>query len=320
MNENPYLPAESIRKAAVKGMENVNRYSELKYLSELKKLIATYNNLSLDRVILSPGSDFLLRELINIFSKGRKVIMVSPSFFPVSQYAMKLARKLTKIQLSPPGFKLDPDLILNELDEPTLLIIDNPNNPTGAFLLDNKLAEKILQNKNTLLLVDEAYYEFSGQTFAGLISKYPNLAITRTMDKAFSLAGLRLGYLLAGDCFKDQFSDFPALLSRPTLFAAIEALKNPEYLTQNIDKIISEKIRIEEELKKTKIEVFPGSVNFILVRSKVPGFARKLMDSGILIKDLSDEWLEGFYRISIGLPEENDALLSIIKNNLKWLK
>ena len=82
-----------------------------------------------------------------------------------------------------------------------------------------------MQIKNVLQLVDEAYYEFSKQTFAGLIKKYPNLAITRTMDKAFSLAGLRIGYLLAGDYFKDQFFDFPAFLSRPTLFAAIEALK-----------------------------------------------------------------------------------------------
>jgi histidinol-phosphate aminotransferase len=317
MNENPYLPAESIRKEAVKGMENANRYSEIKYLNELKKLIGNYNNLPLDRVILSPGSDFLIREIINVFSKDRKIIMVKPSFFPVSQYAMKLARKLTNIQLSPPGFKLDPDLILNELDEPTLLIIDNPNNPTGAILLDNKLVENILKNKNVLLLVDEAYYEFSGQTFADLIKKYPNLALTRTMDKAFSLAGLRLGYFLAGDCFKDQFSDFPAFISRPTLFAAIEALKNPEYLTQNIKKIMSERVRIEEELKKTGIEVFPGSTNFILIKSKVPDFGKKLMDSGILIKDLSEEWLNGFYRISIGLPEENDALLSIVKKIYK---
>jgi len=82
-----------------------------------------------------------------------------------------------------------------------------------------------------------------------------------------------------------------------------------------IKKIISEKARVEEELKKTGIEVFPGSTNFILIKSKIPDFARKLMDSGIIIKDLSEEWLNGFYRISIGLPDENDAILSIIKNN-----
>jgi len=179
--------------------------------------------------------------------------------------------------------------------------------------LDNKLVENILQNKNVLLLIDEAYYEFSGQTFASLIKKYPNLAITRTMNKAFSLAGLRFGYLLAGDCFKDHFSDFPAFLSRPTLFAAIEALKNPGYLKINVNKILSEKVRVEKELTKMRIQIFPGSTNFILIKSEVPNFEKKLMDSGILIKDLSEEWLNGFYRISIGLPEENDALLSIIK-------
>jgi len=82
-----------------------------------------------------------------------------------------------------------------------------------------------------------------------------------------------------------------------------------------IKKIISEKARVEEELKKTGIEVFPGSTNFILIKSKIPDLGKKLMDSGIIIKDLSEEWLNGFYRISIGLPEENDALLSTIKNN-----
>ncbi|MEA1981236.1 MAG: aminotransferase class I/II-fold pyridoxal phosphate-dependent enzyme [candidate division Zixibacteria bacterium] len=314
MNENPYSPAKSIQKAAIKGLDQINRYSESKYLIELKKLLGDYNNVSSDSIVVSHGSDLLLREIINIFSKDRKIIMVGPSFFPIAQYALKQASRFTKIKISPPDFKLDHNLLLNELNEPTLLIIDNPNNPTGRILLDNELVEKILQNTNALLLVDEAYYEFSGQTFAGLIQKYPNLAIIRTMDKAFSLAGLRLGYLLVGDFFKDQFSDFPAFLSRPTLFAAIEALKNPEYLTINVNKILSEKTRVEKELTKIGIQVFPGSANFILIKSKFPDFGKKLMDSGIIIKDLSEQWLNGFYRISIGLPTENDTLLSIIKN------
>ena len=315
MNENPYLPDDNILRAANNGIEKLNRYSESKYLFELKELLGDYNNVPSDRIVLSHGSGLLIREIINVFSKDRKIIMLSPSFFPVSQYALKQASRLTKIQVSPPDFKLDHNLLLNELDEPALIIIDSPNNPTGKLLLDIDLVENILKNKNVLLLVDEAYYEFSGQTFASLIKKYPNLAITRTMDKAFSLAGLRLGYLLAGDYFKDQFSDFPAFLSRPTLFAAIEALKSPDYLKQNIKIVLSERTRIVEEIKKTGIEVFPGSTNFILIKSNIPDFARKLMDSGIIIKDLSEEWLNGFYRISIGLPEENDVLLSSIKNN-----
>jgi len=317
MNENPYLPNDNILRAANNGIEKLNRYSELKYLIELKELLGNYNNVPSNRIVLSHGSDLLIREIINIFSKDRKIIMLSPSFFPVAQYALMQASRLTKIQISPPDFKLDRDLLLNELDEPALIIIDNPNNPTGKLLLDIDLVEKILQNKNALLLVDEAYYEFSGKTFAGMIERYANLAITKTMDKAFSLAGLRLGYLLMGSYFKDCFANFPVYLSTPTLFAAIEALKNPEYLIQNTKKIITERKRIEEELKKIGIEVFPGSTNFILIKSEIPAFGKKLIDSGILIKDLSEEWLNGFYRISIGLPEENDALLSIVKKIYK---
>ena len=313
INENPYSPAKSIQKAAIEGLEKVNRYSEPKDVIELKELLGKYNNVPIERIVLSHGSDLLLREIINIFSKDRKIIMVSPSFFPVAQYALKQARRLTRIQISPPDFKLDPIFLLNELNEPTLLIIDNPNNPTGKILIDDSLAEKILQNKNTLLLVDEAYYEFSLQTFASMIEKYPNLAITRTMDKAFSLAGLRLGYLLMGDYFKDHFSDFPTYLSTPTLFAAIEALKKPEYMTANVDKILSEKIRVEKELLKTGIQIFQGDTNFILIKTKIPDFAKKLKDEWIMIKDLSEEWINGYYRITIGQPEENNSLLYIIK-------
>jgi histidinol-phosphate aminotransferase len=313
MNENPYSPAERIQKAAVKGLKEINRYSELKYLYELKTLLGTYNNMPAERIVLSPGSDLLLREIINIFSRNRKIVMVSPYFFPVTQFALKQANRLTKIQLSPPDFSFNQDLLFNEISEPTLIVVDNPNNPTGKILLDGNSVEKILQNENALLLVDEAYYEFSGQTFAGLIEKYPNLAITRTMDKAFSLAGLRLGYLLMGNCFKAYFSNLPTYLATPTIFAAIEALKNPEYMTANVNKILGEKIRLEKELTKTGIKVFPGSTNFILIKSKLPDFGKRLMDAKMIIKDLSDEWLEGFYRISIGLPEENNALLSKIR-------
>jgi histidinol-phosphate aminotransferase len=267
----------------------------------------------IDRIVLSHGSDLLLREIINIFSKDRKIVLVNPSFFSVGEYAVKQARRLTRIQISTPDFKLDPDLLLNELNKPTLLIIDNPNNPTGKILIDDGAAEKILQNKNVLLVVDEAYYEFSGKTFASMIEKYPNLAITRTMDKAFSLAGLRFGYLIIGDYYKAHFSNFPIYLSTPTLFAAIEALKNPEYMIANVDKILNEKIRIEKEILKTGIQVFPGETSFTLIKTNIPDFGKKLNDEKINICNLSDEWIDGFYRISIGHHEDNNKLLSIIR-------
>ena len=311
-NENPFLPPKNVMEAAKKGLKNINRYSELEYLNELKQLLADYNDISPQRITLSPGSDLLLRNIINTFSKNRKIITINPSFFSIFHQALKFANKLIKIQLVPQNFALKPELILYELDDPTLIIIDNPNNPTGAILLDENLIENILQSPNALLLIDEAYFEFSKQTFAGLIEQYPNLAILRTMDKAFSLAGLRLGYLLAGDFFKNKFLDFPKFLPTPTLFAGIEALKNPEYVFENVEKIIAEREKVKEKLHELNIEVFPSKGNFLLIKSNAPDFEQKMVGKGILIRSLSEEWLSDFYRVSIGLPKENDAFLLAI--------
>lgn len=201
---------------------------------------------------------------------------------------------------------------MSELDDPTLIILDHPNNPTGAMLFDENFLENILQNPDAVLLIDEAYFEFSQQTFAGLIEQYPNVAILRTMDKAFSLAGLRLGYVLAGDSFRAHFLDFPKFLSAPTVLAGIEALKNPEYVFENVEKIIAERERVKEKLHELNIEVFPGKGNFLLIKSDAPDFEQRIVENGILIKSLSEEWLSDFYRVSIGLPQENDAFLSAI--------
>ncbi|MCD6454195.1 MAG: aminotransferase class I/II-fold pyridoxal phosphate-dependent enzyme [Candidatus Aminicenantes bacterium] len=323
MNENPYPPSENVLRAIKDSINNINRYSELKYADKLKEALASYNNASEKRIILSPGSEFLLRELINIFSGNRKLIMTNPTFFPALKHAIRNARKIIKHQLSPPNFELNREMILEELYEPTLIIVDNPNNPTGKMLLDRKFVMEILKNKDILLLVDEAYYEFVKYTFADLVDSYPNLGIVRTMDKSFSLAGLRIGYLIAGDFFLKEIYDFPRFLPIPTLFAAREALKNPEYMEENIRKILIERKRLESGLKKIGVTVFSGEVNFLLIKCDIPELSTILMDRGIMIKDLSTDWIEGFYRVSVGLPEENDKFLAEmekITNNpaLKW--
>ncbi len=312
-NENPYPPHCAIRDAAIKGLDSINRYSEQEYLLELKDLLGNYCGLSADRIAVSHGSDQLIREFINIYSRNRRLLLVRPSFFPVSQYAISQSSKITRIQVSPPDFNLDIQLLIPALNEPTLIVLDNPNNPSGKLLLNDSSIEEILRNPNALVLVDEAYFEFSGRSFASLIPKYPNLAISRTMDKAFGLAGLRLGYLLLGDSFREYFASCSMSLSTPTLFAAIAALKEPDYMFSNVSGILSEKSRVEQDLTDLRFEVFPGDANFILVKSEIPDFARKLADENISIYNLADDWAEGYYRISIGLPTENRNLISAIQ-------
>jgi histidinol-phosphate aminotransferase len=189
------------------------------------------------------------------------------------------------------------------------VIIDNPNNPTGKILLDRQAVEAIIENKDALLLIDEAYYEFSGVTFADMVQNRPNLAITRTMDKAFCLAGARVGYILAGKAFLEAFSSFYALLPQSSLHAAIEALTNPDYMKKNIHRVIKERKRVMRALDKLDVRVFPSSANFFLAMTKIPDASRKLRDIGILISDLSNQLPSGFIRVSTGTREENNTFI-----------
>ena len=310
MNEMPYLPPDNVVRAAKKGLLNLNRYTEQKNLKYLRDLLAHYSGIPEENIVLSPGSDFLLREIVHSFSGGRKVVMVSPSFLPTVQTAKQFATKLTSIRLSPPEFALKPKLLLDEVKAPALVIIDNPNNPTGKILLERQTVEAVLDNKDTFLVIDEAYFEFSGVTFADLVSDYPNLAITRTMDKAFSLAGARIGYLVAGKYFLDVFSSFYAFLPQSSLHTAIEALSSTEYMEKNVRLITEERERLYKKIKDLGTSVYSSSANFLLIKTEIPEIAVKLKSMGILVSDLSSQLAPGSIRVSVGVREENNAFIN----------
>jgi histidinol-phosphate aminotransferase len=313
MNEVPYLPPKRVIEAAKKGISQLNRYANPRDLELLRELLADYSSVSKNHIVLGPGSNLLLREIIHSFSLERKVIMVNPSFFPVAHFANNFVTKLIRIQLRPPKFSLNTDIIKTEVNEPCLVILDNPNNPTGNILMNRKIAEDILENKNVLLVVDEAYYEFSGITFADMVENHPNLSVVRTLDKAFGLAGARIGYLIAGKSFLDAFSTFYIYLPQPTLYSALEAMKDPSYIKKNIDLIINERERIGEKLAEMGFQVFPSVANFLLIKTDISDMTRELEDRGISVSDVSNQWLPGYIRVSIGTPEENNFFLSVIK-------
>ena len=311
MNEVAYPPSEEIIETARKSLMDLNRYSDPEDMERLLGLLADYSGVPKKHIVQSPGSDLLLRELIHTYSKGRKIVIVSPSFFPTVQAAKQFATKLIRIRLSPPDFDLNPDLLLDQLNEPCLVILDNPNNPTGKILLDRKMVGSIVDHRDVLMVVDEAYYEFSRVTFADMVQEHPNLAITRTMDKAFSLAGARIGYIIAGEAFFDAFSSFHMILPRPSLCAAIQALKDPDYMRKNVCQIIAERERVWSALNDNlAVQVYKSMGNFLLLSTDIPDMVGKLADIGILISDLSNQLPLGFIRVSIGNREDNDAFIT----------
>jgi histidinol-phosphate aminotransferase len=310
MNELPYPPSQDVIEAAQRGSSKLNRYTNPEELEGLRGLLAGCCGVSKHHVILSPGSDLLLREVIHIFAQGRKVITVSPSFFPTVQAAKQFATERLSIRLSPPTFDLNLELLMNALEGPSLVIIDNPNNPTGRTLLDRRAVEAILKHGSALLVIDEAYYEFSGVTFADMVADRPHLAIIRTMDKAFGLAGARVGYAIAGDAFWGALSSFYAFLPHPSLYAAMEALQHPNYMRENVRRIIEERERLWQVLDELGVRVYPSNTNFLLMRAEVPDLVTRLRDVGVLVSDVSNQLPPGFVRVSVGTPEENDAFIT----------
>lgn len=309
MNEMPFPPPDAVLESAQQGVDHIHRYADFADMRMLQKKLSEYSGVAEDRIFLSPGSDIILKEIILLFARGRRLVLVSPSFLPTTQTARQCADTIINLRLLPPDFSFNQEHLLQEAREPSLIIIENPNNPTGGILLDRSMIEKVLANQDALLVVDEAYFEFSGMTCADMVSHYPNLAVTRTLDKAFSLAGMRVGYVLAGDRFIDAFTAFNTILPQPGLRAAIAALDASEYSMENIQLIKRERLRMEKELSALGISTVDSTTNFILLSTGHPDMSRRLEERGILVADVSSQLPNGFIRVTVGTEEENSVFL-----------
>ncbi|MBY9021628.1 MAG: aminotransferase class I/II-fold pyridoxal phosphate-dependent enzyme, partial [Candidatus Lokiarchaeota archaeon] len=156
-------------------IEFLNRYTPQSKVDELLSLLSTYTNSPKNSIIISSASDILLKEFIYLFSKNRQIILADPSFFLINATCKKIYSSILKVRLKEPEFKFSIVPLIDELKKPTLIILDNPNNPTGNIILDKNEVKLILENENIIFLVDEAYFEFSNVSCANLIADYPNL-------------------------------------------------------------------------------------------------------------------------------------------------
>ncbi|MFP4482957.1 MAG: pyridoxal phosphate-dependent aminotransferase [Thermovirgaceae bacterium] len=309
MNEMPWEPPPEVIDAARAGLESMNRYCGEQDMDRLQQAVAEYSGVSARRVLLSPGSDMLLRDAVHLFSQDRKVITLCPSFLPTTEAARQAAGAMVRIRLSAPDFSLDKNLLESEITGPTLVFLDIPNNPTGKPVLSPQEIESLLKKEDLLLIADEAYFEFSGVTCSPLVRRYPNLLVTRTLDKVFSLAGARLGYGIAGDTFLEAMSPVFTYLPRVTVLASLQSLQMSEHMLLRVQALCEERDRLYEQLLEHGIEVFKSSGNFLLVRSPDPQTTEGLKERGILVKDLSDQMPQGNIRITVGKPEENNLFV-----------
>jgi histidinol-phosphate aminotransferase len=314
MNEMYKLPPKEVIDPVKNSINEINRYTPQKEVDSLLEKLSIYANVPKDSIFLSPGSDLLIKEFIFLFSNNKQIIIAEPTFTVINNSAQIAESSLIKIKLKEPNFKLSLEALVDEIKKPSLVVFDNPNNPTGSLILTQNDVENILQNENVILLVDEAYFEFSKVSFINLINAYPNLAILRTLSKSFGLAGSGIGYMIAGDLIRKKFQGLEIMLPYPSVIAGIRALENHTYMLDYVNKVDSEKRRIVNNISELGLDVYSSYTNFLLVKTEINNISQKLAEQGVLVHDTSNQLGSEYFRVTISSRKENDYFLDSLKN------
>lgn len=318
-NENPFPWPEGMRKTLF--AENIlfNRYPDAT-ATELKQALAKYTGIESQGILAGNGSDEIIQMVLSTFGGPGKAVLIHPPTFGMYQAAAQVTgTEVISLPLRD-GIELDLDSLLNEARKPevSILIICSPNNPTGT-LFDRDELVRLVRESGKIVIMDEAYAEFSGQTLIPEIANNPNLLVMRTFSKAFALAGLRLGYLLGQ-------ADTISMVNRVrqpfnvNVFsqrAGVVALRYWNEYKSQIEEIKEETQKIYAALSAVPdFQVFPTHSNFILFKPDDADYwAKELLAQGFLVRHMGDLPVLGkCLRVSPGLPRENQAFILAVNS------
>ena len=279
----------------------LNWYPDLK-AGELTEKLAEYTGCPADFIQTFSGSDNALETVCKTFLEPRdEVILCMPTYDHFRVYAESCDARLIPV-FGPSHFAPKTEKLINAVAERTKIIyIVNPNNPTGMMYPKNDI-ELILQKApHAIVIVDEAYYEFSGITMSGLLEKYPNLIIARSFSKAFGLAGLRCGYIMTQPSNLIPVNKVRlGKINSLTQVAACAALDDLEYVDRYVFEVRTAKKWLYERLTEMGLTVIDTKANFLLVEVANPvGLAAHLEENQIFVRAAIPQF-EGFIRLTIG--------------------
>ncbi len=315
---NPLGANPAAREAMMECLDlDLNQYPT-PYSDGLRQALGERYDLDMDHFVVGNGSDEVLDITFKSFLEpGETVVLPYPSYSLHSYFVKINGGKVTPVDLRE-NFQLDIDR-MNATDGKIVLLC-NPNNPTSNTF-NRKDIEIILERKDRIVVVDEAYGEYAGKSFIPYVDNYDNLIVTRTFSKAYALAGMRIGYAVSNRDLAGvmQRIKIPYSLNRVSEMVAIKALQNQEFVHRGVELVNVERKRLEKGLADLGFKVFPSEANFILFKSPIDHsrLVRSLSEKGMMIRDFgNNRSLEECVRTTIGTREMNDALLSKLREVL----
>lgn len=316
-NENPYSPSPKAI-AAMQAATNSNlRLYPDPTCDELRITIAEYYGLQKEQVFVGNGSDEVLAFSFQaFFNPGEPILFpdITYSFYKVYAALFQIDYQLIPLT---EDFSIDVEVFGQKNGG---VIIPNPNAPTAKGLSLEAIKTILKNNPDKVVIIDEAYIDFGGQSVVSIIPDYPNLLVIQTLSKSRSLAGLRVGFALGqGDLIngleriKNSVNSYT--LDRLALAGAVEAIKDEEYFQEARLKIINTRERVSRELKAMGFKIIPSQANFIFIsHPEYPAsvFFQKLREKGILVRYFNQPRIDNYLRVSIGSDQEMDSFLEAI--------
>lgn len=318
-NESPYPPSKNVLKAVSK-----NEVADLRLYCDpdckkLKTAMAELFGVTDNNIFLSNGSDDILNFAFMAYGQNGAVYPdITYGFYSVFAKLHGVESEIIPLK---EDFTIDARDYKNK---GKLVVIANPNAPTGIALSLSEIEEIVKRNPDNVVLIDEAYVDFGGESCYKLTEKYENLLCVGTFSKSRSLAGGRLGFAIANenlikDLEKIKYSTNPYNINRLTQVAGFATIKDNDYYLRNCEKIVKTREFLTEELRKLGFRVLPSKANFIFAKSdKISGLElyQKLKEKGVLIRHFEKDKIKDFNRITIGTMEETKTLIEKIKEIL----
>ncbi len=319
-NESPFPPPAAWLEAVADIARSIqwNRYPD-RAVTELRETIARRHNVDPANIFVANGSNEVLQTILLAYGgAGRCVATFEPTYQMYTQIARVTGAEVVQGERRA-DLTLDPLEIERVLSrhKPSVSFLCNPNNPTGIIEPRANL-EAMLKHTTGVVVVDEAYAEFSEWSAIDMVTDNKPLAVTRTFSKTLSMAALRVGYVVAP---KQMISDLeiavlPYHLDSFKQAATIAALDFVSEMEQRVDIIKSERSRIFSAISEMECDVWPSGSNFILFRPRSTAAAvawQRMVDSGVLVRDFSTTpRLTGCLRVTVGTPDENSAFLDAL--------